>query len=190
MTEYLRITVVVLVAVNAAAVAGRVPQPLAATSLAARAGLLAIAMAAAIGVSVALAGLHDGALDGLDIEPETFRVSAGLIAALGGGRVLIAPRRRAPAARPRLAPLVPVAFPLLLTPELAVLSVSYAADDGVATTAAALVTAGAASWALTVWLSASTDAWHDALVAGVARLAGALLVVAGAGLMVAGIRAI
>ena len=56
-------------------------------------------------------------LDALDITPETWRIAAGSIATLVGLRVLAAPlRAEEPQLHGRWAALVPVAFPLLITP--------------------------------------------------------------------------
>jgi len=190
MTEFARITVILLLAMNAAAVSARVPPQISAMPAGRRGAMLAAATAVAAGVVALLAVLHGPLLDGLDVEPETFRVAAGVIAAVGGLRVFAAPRRLAPTPGGWAGALTPLAFPLILTPELAVLGVSYAADDGIAKSMAALVAAGVLSCGLTVFLTGRSDAWHRTLIAGTARFIGAVLVVAGVGLVVDGVRSI
>lgn len=190
MSEFVRIAVILLLAINAPAVAGRLPQAVLKASVGRRAALLGLAFVIVTGVTALLAAINEPLLDGLEVEPETFRVSAGLVALLGGARLLLAPRRRAASAPGWFAAVIPLAFPLLLTPEMAALTVSYAADDGVSRTIGALVVATVASWALATVLSGRNDAWHTTLISGTARFAGAIVAVAGVGLIVDGVRAI
>lgn len=190
MTELLRIAFVLFLALNVAAVAARLPTAISGLPTPTRAAMFAAGMAVALGVVGLLGALHEPLLDALDVEPETFRVAAGVIAALGGLRVVAAPRRTAPAPNGWAGALVPLAFPLLLTPELAALSVSYGADEGVGVTLSALAVAGLAGWAAGTLLAGTRDAWHRTLVAGAARFAGAVLAVAGVGLVVDGVRSI
>jgi hypothetical protein len=80
-------------------------------------------------------------------------------------------------------PLVPVAFPLLFTPQLAVLAILYGATESVGIAWGGL--------AVAVGIGAAVGFLRyrrPALWAGVARLAGAVLVVVAVALTVAGIR--
>jgi small neutral amino acid transporter SnatA (MarC family) len=151
-----------------------------------RRALVAIASVAALAVAAALLAVADPFLDALDVSPESLRIAAGLVLVVGGVRALVAPR---PASDPVLpgvrAALVPVLFPLLLTPELALVLLAAGADEH----------NGAALGGLTIALvlaSASTLVRRtpvtDGLFAAAARLLGALLVLAGVAYVVDGIR--
>ena len=145
--------------------------------------------AAAVGVlalAAAGAAVADPLLDGLDISPESFRIAAGLVVAVVGAWVIVFPARgEEPVLAGWGAALVPLAFPLLITPEVTVLVLSAGADEG-----AGAVTAGmAVGLALTVAAGfvRRTPLATSLLRAG-SRLLGALLVVAGIQLIIDGIR--
>lgn len=190
MTDFLQVSVILLVAMNAAAIAGRLPQAVATLEPSRRGAITASGVAIGAVLTGLLALTHEGILDGLEVEAESFRVAAGTIAALGGGWRMIAPRRRAPGGGGMASTFAPIAFPLMLTPELAALSVSYAADDGIGTTLAAIGVSGGITAAIAAGLSGRTDAWHEALAAAAARMTGAVLIVVGVGLVVDGVLAI
>ncbi len=84
----------------------------------------------ALGAVAAIAALGGALLDALDISPESFRLGAALVLALEGARALVFAR---PAAEPELpglrAALVPVAFPLLLSPGVVALAVAAGGDE-------------------------------------------------------------
>ena len=79
--------------------------------------LLGAALVIAAGAG--LVAVSTELLDAIEVTPETYRIAAGTVAALVGMRVVVFPGR---AEEPQLngmwASVVPVAFPLLLTPEL------------------------------------------------------------------------
>lgn len=142
--------------------------------------LVGSAFAAAIGLVLVLASTS--ILDVLDITDETWRLASGVVAVLAGARVLLIPSLG------KLPPLdhlgiIPIAFPLLLTPQLVVLAVLFGATESFAAAwglLAVCVAAGAAAGALRqrrpeLWLAT-------------ARLLGAVLVALGVALVVAGIR--
>jgi small neutral amino acid transporter SnatA (MarC family) len=111
----------------------------------ARVAVTAVGAAVTLVVVAAVAGLAHALLDALDIDEASARIAAGLVLLIAGGRDLLT---GPPAAEPALpgwrAALVPVAVPLLLTPELVVLAVAAGADRGVAVTVgAALLAVGA-----------------------------------------------
>ena len=84
----------------------------------------------ALGSAAGVAAVGGAFLDALDITPETFRLAAAVVLALEGARALVLAR---PAREPELgglgAALVPVAFPLLLTPGVVMLALTAGGDD-------------------------------------------------------------
>ena len=114
--------------------AGRSPRDV--LGLAAAGGLiggLAVCVAAAAG---------DPLLDLLDVSEPSFRVAAGVVAALAGVADVF---RRPPAPEPALpgwrAALVPVAIPVVARPALVVLALAAGAEQGVLLSAAAMALA-------------------------------------------------
>jgi small neutral amino acid transporter SnatA (MarC family) len=99
-----------------------------------------VAVGGAIGaIAVCVAALvGDPLLDALDVSESSFRIAAGIVAALTGAIDLL---RRPPAPEPALdgwrAAIVPVAIPLVARPALIVLALGAGADSG------ALVAVGA-----------------------------------------------
>ena len=150
-----------------------------------RAAAAAVASVIGLVAVAALAGWSGPILDALDVSPSTFRIAAGVVA-LGGGLV----RFLDPSADPlgsdggwRLG-VIPLAFPLLLAPDVVLLAVTLGADHGVA------ATVGSALVALAVFVAASLVApgRRSVVVVGASRLLAALLVVAGVVLAVDGIQ--
>jgi small neutral amino acid transporter SnatA (MarC family) len=125
--------------------AGRSPREVAElAALGGVAGALAVCVAALLG---------DPLLDALDVSESSFRIAAGIAAALAGAFDLF---RRPPSPEPALegrrAALVPVAIPLVARPVLIVLALGAGADSGV------LVALGAMALGVGV-LSAAAAAW-------------------------------
>ena len=87
----------------------------------------------------AAAALGDPLLDALDVSEPSFRIAAGIVAALAGAADLF---RRPPPPEPALAgwraALVPVAIPLVARPALLVLALGAGADRGVLVSAGAM----------------------------------------------------
>ena len=151
-----------------------------------RTALVAVASVAAMAVAGVLLAVADPLLDVLDVSPESLRIAAGLVLVVGGLRALVAPRPSGdPGLAGRAAALVPVLFPLLLTPELALVMLSAGADERHASAltglAVALVLAVASTFVRRTPLA-------DSLFVAATRLLGALLVLAGVGYVVDGIR--
>lgn len=122
------------------------------------------------------------ALDALDITDETWRLAAGVVCGLVGARVLVAPQLgRIPEAG--TTPLIPIAFPLLLTPQLASLVVLFGATESVAIAWGGLVVGVVAGAAVGRARYRRPGLWLAA-----ARFLGAALVAVGIALVVAGIR--
>ena len=77
-----------------------------------------------------LAALADAAIDGAAVASSTLRMATGLVLVLQGGLAFVTGAPRAEPSLPgRRAALVPVAFPVLLTPGLALLTVSGALEE-------------------------------------------------------------
>ena len=95
-------------------------------------GGLAVCAAAAVGSPL---------LDALDVSDPSFRIAAGVLAALAGAADLF---RRPPPPEPALAgwsaALVPVAIPAVARPALLVLALGAGADEGVLVSAGAMAT--------------------------------------------------
>lgn len=125
-------------------------------------------------------------LDGLDVSPETFRLAAGFVMAVAAGWVLWVPHR---GDEPELgglgAAVVPVAFPLLISPELFVLTISAGADEDAGAVLAALAVALVTVFALG---AVPRRGPAPALLRAGSRLAGSLLMLAAVVLIVSGIR--
>jgi small neutral amino acid transporter SnatA (MarC family) len=79
-------------------------------------------------------------LDALDVSDPSFRIAAGIVAALAGAADLV---RRPPPPEPALAgwgaALIPVAIPAVARPALLVLALGAGADRGVLVSAGAMV---------------------------------------------------
>ena len=142
----------------------------------------AVVTALVLGTLAAAAG---GLLDALDIDTPTARLAAGLVLVVVALAQLVG---GAPAALPgttdRYAALVPLAFPLLLRPELALVGLSAGADHGVV--AVLLV---AVPLLLTAVVSAVAPA-DDRLLEPTGRLLAAVGVLAGVDLVVDGVIAL
>jgi small neutral amino acid transporter SnatA (MarC family) len=134
----------------------------------------------------AIAALGGALLDALDISPESFRLGAALVLALEGARALAFAR---PAAEPELAglkaALVPVAFPLLLSPGVVALAVAAGGDDVEPEALGALAVALALVLAMT---AVPRGPRADPLLVAGGRLLGAFEIVAGVALAVGAIR--
>ena len=151
-----------------------------------RAGLVALGSLAAFAVSAALVGPAAEILAALDVSPESFRLATGLVLAFEGAWTFTRPSPSpGPALPGRLGALVPVAFPLLVTPGLVALALGAGADTS---TAEAL---GAVAAAL-VLASASATVQRSPLAAvalsAAARLFAAAEIVAGVVIAAEGVR--
>lgn len=183
MTDFLQLLVFMIAALNPAAAAAAPVPPGKRLGWDVIGGGTGIALV----VCVSAAVFGDRILDGLDVEPETFRVGAGAVMLVTGGLALW--NGGAPHRGPwegRGAALFPLALPVLVTPAVLVASLSYGADRGAGETSMAIVVA----MLLGAGLLAVRFGRFEAASDGVARVTGALLVVVAAGLIVDGVRAI
>ena len=139
------------------------------------------------GLAVFAAGIAGGPLlDALDVSEASFRIAAGVVAALVGAGDLF---RRPPGPEPALpgwrAALVPVAVPLVARPALLVMALGAGADRGAGIGAAAMVIAVALLTALVAWGQAEGAAGR--VLRWASRLLGAALIACGAILTVDGV---
>ena len=183
MTDFLQLVVFFLAAVNPAAAAGA-PSPAGRTFSARVLGVGAVVAVVLVGGAALLA---DPILDGLGVEPETFRVGAGVVLLVGGALAAWqgAAPHRGPWEGERVA-FFPLALPVLTTPAALAAAVSFGADRGSGETlAAAVIAIGVA-----IGLLAGRAGRFEAAMDGVARVSGGVLVIVAAGLIVSGVRAI
>lgn len=150
---------------------------------------LAAVIVGAIVSLVVIAGLgwwSAPILEALEITPETFRIAAGLVAVFAGGWAFV---MAIPATEPPIGGwkdgIWPIAYPRILAPEVLLLAMAGATQNGVAPTTSAAAVAIATLAALGA--VRSTPRTTRVLVAG-GRVLAVLLVVAGIFLMVDGIR--
>ncbi len=147
-----------------------------------RRAAVALGALIALGSAAGVAAVGGAFLDALDITPETFRLASAVVLAIEGARALVLAR---PAREPELsglgAALVPVAFPLLLTPGVVMLSLTAGGDDDVALAAGALVVAFALVLLTTL---VPRGARADALLSAGGRLLGAVEIAVGVALAV------
>jgi small neutral amino acid transporter SnatA (MarC family) len=180
-SDFLRIALIFLLAVNPALVANVLKDRTVPV------GQAALGAAMAVAVYLLLAVGADGILDVLAIEPETAQVAAGTLLAVGGGLAIATAGREFRDLWSETWPGVfPLGAPLLICPPGIVAAISYSANEsiGVALGAAAIavvVAAGAAVLTLgRYWIAA------DAL----ARLSGGVLVLLAAGIIVDGVKSV
>ena len=142
--------------------------------------------AAGLVVAIGLAAVSGPFLDVLEVNPETFRIAAGLVLAVAGLRSIVWPR---PAEEPELggrrAAVWPVAVPRVLSPEVAALALTAGSIEGVAVTAAALAAAGGA---LVLLGLVARRPVADGVLRWAGSILAVLLVVAAAFVMIDGIR--
>ena len=190
MTDFLRLAVIFIAAVNpawAALVYTRLHNPGHEPSWQTRAVPVAIGTAIAAAMLVAAALLADPLLDALDIQPETFRVAAGIVMA-GMGVVTVIGRRPLEVDTPAAWTngVYPLAVPLFAGPAALVAAVIYSLDEGLGRALAA----GAIALALAAVLALFSSRAARPFLAAAAPLLGALLVLVAAGLIVDGVQAI
>lgn len=141
-----------------------------------------VALAAAIGSLIV--AFSTSWLDALEITPETWRIAAGMIATVVGLRILaFAGRAKEPELAGRWSALVPVAFPLLITPELVAFVSIYGATEPATTSIGGMVAALVLGVAVGKFSYRRPGVWSAG-----ARLFAAVLVLAGLAMVVEGIR--
>jgi small neutral amino acid transporter SnatA (MarC family) len=136
-------------------------------------------------VLVPVVVLADVVLDAAQVAASTLRMAGGLVLVMQGGwAVLTGPPRAEPALPGRRAALVPVAFPVLLTPGLGLLAVSGALDRS---GPAALVVLAAALATVPAVACVDASAVRLRALDGLGRVTAAVLVVSGVALVLDGV---
>lgn len=138
------------------------------------------AIVAAVGLLLVIGA--NGILDMLDISDETWRLASGVICGLAGAGALVAPRLPEMPTMGNQG-LVPIAFPLLFTPQLAALAVLFGATESHIVAWGWLATGVAAGVTVGTMRHRQPELW----LAGTRFLA-AVMVAVGVALIVAGIR--
>ena len=148
-----------------------------------------VAAIAFLGGAVLLLGATfgaDGFLDALDLEPETFRISAGIVMAVTGVAFILFGPLSYPVEPGWKGGLVPFAFPLLASPAAFAAVFTRSADKGEPQTVLAVLVVTAAVAAGVYALSGRSAP----VVGALARVIGAVLVFRAVGLIIDGIRAV
>ncbi len=181
MSDFLRIALIFVLAVNPALVANVLRDrvvPL---------GQAGLGAAIAVAVYLLLAVGADGILEVLAIEPETAQVAAGTLLAVGGGLAIASAGREFRDLWSDTWPgAFPLAAPLLVCPPGVVAAISFSANESIgmslgAAAIAVVVSAAAGAVALgRYWIAA------DAL----ARISGGVLVLLAAGIIVDGVKSV
>lgn len=154
-----------------------------------RAGLVALGSLLVFAVGAALIAPAAEILAALDVSPESFRLATGLVLGVEGVWTLVRPSSPAEAVLAgRIAAIVPVSFPLLLTPGLVALALGAGADSSTTETLGAL---GALGTALILAVSAAAlghGPRAEVLLAAAARLLAAAEIVAAVVIAAEGVR--
>jgi small neutral amino acid transporter SnatA (MarC family) len=145
------------------------------------------ATAAVLGIVLVL--LHEPVLDLLSVSEPTFRLGAGLvIAAMGLRALVLAPEPWTEGlGGGRLVAFVPIAFPVLVTPELAVTAVDLGADEGTGIAIAGVLVAMALAAVLGTWPRLAEERPPPPWLLPVGRVLGAGAVVFGVARAVSGV---
>ena len=147
---------------------------------------LALGSALVLGLGAVGIAVSVDLLDWLQISPETFRIALGLVLVLTGAWWMVFPT---PAAEPEMkglgAALVPIAFPLLISPALFATVISTGADESAAVTIGSLAISLAT---LNVLGRVRTTDTTRGLLLGVARFLGLVLIVTAVAFIISGIR--
>ena len=179
-------------ALNPPASVAALPDAFAAVARERRARLLLAAWAVAAAPLVLAALLHAPLFELLEVSPPSFDVAAGLVMLVGAVRPLVRGRAIDETAASLVgggqrAALAPLAVPLLATPAALAAAVSYGERSGEgATIVVALAISGLAALLLAAEPLLRPRAGR-AVFEALARLSGALLVVAAVGLIVDGV---
>jgi small neutral amino acid transporter SnatA (MarC family) len=170
---------VAIVAVNAARIRPALPQEGTRRLVLAAGGTAIVLLIGASAIAWA-----EPLLELLAITPETWRIAAGVVALLAGAWVLAFPSRRDEDGLPgRWAALAPVAFPLILSPELAGFLVLFGATEPASRWLPALVLGLA-----TVPAAAAIEVRRRGLWTAASRMGGALLIALAIAQIIEGIR--
>lgn len=187
MSEFTRILATLVLAANPLLMAGAMswrPSPLVLGQAVVVAGLLL----------VVVSSVASPLLDALSIEPETFRVAAGVLLMVTGaaGAFPLPGPKAIPAPEPgggqwRLVPAVfPMAWPGMASAGAVAAALNYGANDALQATHAAIFVSAAITFGVVYVLAGR----YRLVTVAFGRLAGAALVVLGVSLIVSGVKAV
>lgn len=187
LTDYLRVLLFVIAAVNPALLAEVSANWVDATPKRDRMRAAALAFLFGFGLCAVVALVSGRLLDGLSISPESFRIAAGIVMAPFG---LVAMIRRWPMAE-EIEPnwkagIAPFGLGLLAGPPSLAAAVTYSCDEGKLITIAALAIAMLPAVGHLAFTKMGSTRWVD----WVARILGAILLIESANLVIRGIQAV
>jgi small neutral amino acid transporter SnatA (MarC family) len=137
-----------------------------------------------VALTAGLVAAATSILDALDITDETWRIGSGIVVGLVGIVTVVLPSAGdEPVLDGWAASIVPVAFPLLITPQLVALAVVFGATESFGLAFVMAVVAIGAGVATGLMRVAHPSLWRAT-----SRLLGALLVIVAIALVVEGIR--
>lgn len=143
-------------------------------------GPIALGALLAGGVFVGVAAVSGPVLEGLAVSGPNIRIAAGVVLGLKAVADLVSAPRVESATWPRREALVPVAFPVLIRPEVAILALAVGSEVGIAASGwVALASFGAAAAALVALPASGTVRHGGALVSAVAVAVAVNVIVAG-----------
>jgi multiple antibiotic resistance protein len=187
MTEFARLVVVFLAAVNPASVALVMARVRAEQDRPRWPVVIGIAAAAALALYALAAGFAHPLLDFLDVAPESFRLAAGVVlAVVGASTVCCGALPHGSYDRGTQTAFIAIAVGMMAGPAGLTAAVSSSADHGLVRTLAA----SAVALTVTGCLLAARPARGRPALDAVARVTGALLIAIAAGLATSGVRAI
>ena len=141
----------------------------------------------ALGVYVAISLVANGARDALDVSAPNARIAAGLVLLAVGLHATLAQLVVYPLGATRRAWLVPVLFPVLLRPDLALVAL---AADGAAGVAIVSIAAALALGATAAWWATRGNVASGRAERGLGAATGAVLVLAAVRLLLDGVFAV
>jgi small neutral amino acid transporter SnatA (MarC family) len=148
----------------------------------------ALGAAVSLAALAVVAGLADPVADGLHLTASTIRMGVGAVLVLqGAAALLLSPPSAEPRLPGRAAALVPVAFPVLLTPGLGLLGLSMSLDRSAPVAVAVLAGALATVVVVAGLGSGRSGSVRPRMLRATGALLGAGLVLAGVALVIDGL---
>jgi small neutral amino acid transporter SnatA (MarC family) len=146
-----------------------------------RPDIAALGAAVVLAVVVVVAWMSDPLLSALDVSDATWRIAAGLVlAARGLVDLVLAPRLFPEGWSGSSEALIPVAFPVLMRPEVVAIGLAVGTDRGVVVAgAAAAVALAAAAAAMTWWTQQAPARAVAAVISAASAAVGITLMVQG-----------
>ncbi len=183
MTDFLVIAAVIVIASNPLMLASQLRERL-------PLDLLMRASAVALLILLVLAGAATPITGALNIEPETFRIAAGVVLMVSGAAAvfpLLSPKVIEVTSRSQFVPaIVPIAWPGIANAAACMATANFGANDGGLVTSAAAL---AAIVVIAVVAHLLAGAFRLAVLSG-ARFLGGILIVTGVDMVISGVQAV